>query len=92
MVGTAPAYGMMAEEVIAEWRKFRRALRKHDRKIFDMIVERARLHAGVTSCQVGIDPAEMIFLGIFIEQEKELRRLARWKAGYSTSTPTAKED
>jgi len=92
MAGTGPPYGIKGEEIIAEWNRFRRALRKHDKKIFDMIIGRAHLHTGGTSCQAGIDPAEMIFLGIFIEQEKELRRLARWKAGYSTSTPTAKED
>ncbi len=92
MAGTAASYGMTAEEVIAEWKRFGQALRKHDRKIFNMIVGRARLHAGGTSCQTDIDPVEMIFLSIFIEQEKELRRLTRWKAGYSTSTPIVKED
>lgn len=89
---TVPTYRNVMEEIIEDWRKFRRALRKGDREIFDELIKHAREHASAATYQGRADPAEMIFLSILIEQEKLLRRLKEWKDGSSTSIPTTAEE
>jgi len=86
---TVPTYRNTMAQVLGEWKAFRKALRKHDREIFDRLVKRAMEHASAASFQASSDPVEMIFLSIFMEQEKEIRKLKEWKDGYSTSTRTA---
>lgn len=85
---TVPTYRSTMAQVLCEWKLFRKALRKHDREIFDLLVKKAMEHASAATFQGSSDPVEMIFLSILIEQEKEIRKLKKWKDGSSTSTPT----
>ncbi len=85
---TVPTYRNTMDMIMEDWKKFKRALRKEDKEAFDNVMRKAKHHASAASYQASVDPTEMIFLSVLIEQEKELRRLKEWKDGSSTSTPT----
>jgi hypothetical protein len=38
------SYSQILEQEIEEWRKFRRALRKEDQRVFDQLFEKTRLY------------------------------------------------
>jgi len=90
---SVPTYRMTLEEIISDWKEFRRALRREDREAFDALVNRARQHSSAASYQASADPVETIFLSMLVDMEKELgRRLPGWKDGSSTSTRTRKTE
>ena len=89
---SVPTYRMTIEEIISEWSRFRRALRKEDQGAFDRVMNHAREHASAASYQASADPVEMIFLSILIELEKRTGGPAGWKDGSSTSTRTTTGD
>lgn len=72
---TVPTYRMTLEAVIRGWDDYRRALTEEDRRAFDAMVNRARLHASAATYAALSDPVESTLLSILLEQEKELRRL-----------------
>ena len=72
---TVPTYRMVLESVIKKWDNFRRALRKNDRKAFDKMMNKARMHSSASIFNIHIDPAESMFMSILLEQEKEIDEL-----------------
>lgn len=72
---TVPTYRMTLESIIHSWADFRRALPKEDQKIFDHMVNRARMHSSASTYAAFSDPVEGALLSILLEQEKEIRRL-----------------
>ncbi len=72
---TVLPFSQVLEREYAEWKKFRRALRKEDQEVFDRLFDRAKLHvhaAAYTSCPW---PIESIFLSMLLEHEKLLGEL-----------------
>lgn len=55
---TLPTYRQILEEIISEWGKYRKALRKEDREAFDMLIEKARKHASAASYEARLNPIE----------------------------------
>ncbi len=63
------------EREYADWKKFRRGLRKEDQAVLDRLFDLARLHvqAGVYASRPW--PMETILVSILVEQEKALAAL-----------------
>ncbi|MGQ9588544.1 MAG: hypothetical protein ACUVT7_09230 [Thermoplasmata archaeon] len=58
-----------------QWNDFRRALRSEDRKVFDSLMNRARMHASASTYAISLDPTESALLSMLLEHEKELMKL-----------------
>ena len=56
---------------------FRRALRKEDQRIFDLLFAGARRHTAAISQAAHALPFEAILLAMVVEQAKEIDRLRR---------------
>ncbi len=74
---TVPTYRMHLEQVIRKWDNFRRALRREDRELFDVMVNKARMHSSASLFNVHLDPMESVFMSILLEQEREISELRR---------------
>jgi hypothetical protein len=74
---TVLPYSQIIEREYADWKKFRRGLRREDQAILDRLFDLARLHvqAGVYASRPW--PLETILVSILIEQEKALQLLQR---------------
>jgi len=72
---TVRTYRTVLEELIADWERFRKALRKEDREAFDRLMEKARTHASAASYDARVDPSESLFMSILVELERELDAL-----------------
>jgi len=72
---TVLPYSQVLEREYADWKKFRRGLRREDQAILDRLFDLARLHvqAGVYASRPW--PLETILVSILIEQEKALAAL-----------------
>ena len=72
---TVLPYSQIIEREYADWKKFRRGLRREDQAILDRLFDLARLHvqAGVYASRPW--PLETILVSILIEQEKALQFL-----------------
>ena len=72
---TIPTFRMMLEKEIASWAEFRRALRPDEKKIFDKIMNSARLKADAGGYISRPLISEVLFLSIILEQQKEIQDL-----------------
>ncbi|MGA3085978.1 MAG: hypothetical protein ABSE95_14485 [Thermodesulfobacteriota bacterium] len=74
---TVLPFSQVLEREYADWKKFRRGLRREDQAILDRLFDLARLHvqAGVYASRPW--PLETILVSILIEQEKALQCLRR---------------
>ena len=72
---TVRTYRTVLEELIADWERFRKALRKEDREAFDRLMEKARTHASAASYDARVDPSESLVMSILVELERELAEL-----------------
>ena len=72
---TVLPFSQVLEREYADWKKFRRGLRKEDQAALDRLFDLARLHvqAGVYASRPW--PLETILVSILIEQEKALADL-----------------
>jgi hypothetical protein len=74
---TVRSYRTVLEDMIDQWQRFRKALRKEDRAAFDRLMDRARMHASAASYDTRVDPVESFFMSILLEQEKEIEELRK---------------
>lgn len=72
---TVPTYRLIIESVVSEWMPYRRALRGRDRKAFDMLMTKARMHTSASSYANRMEPLESVFMSILLEQQKEIELL-----------------
>jgi hypothetical protein len=72
---TVLPFSQILEREYADWKKFRRGLRKEDQAVLDRLFDLARLHvqAGVYASRPW--PLETILVSILIEQEKAMSDL-----------------
>jgi len=72
---TVLPYSQVLEREYADWKKFRRGLRREDQVVLDRLFDLARLHvqAGVYASRPW--PLETILISILIEEEKALAAL-----------------
>ncbi|MFW6040885.1 MAG: hypothetical protein ACOC85_03515 [Thermoplasmatota archaeon] len=74
---SVPTYRIELDNLIFEWKKFRRALRKEEREKFDKLIEQAKKHASTSQYEARIDPVESLFMSILLEHQIKLDRLER---------------
>ncbi|MFX0000201.1 MAG: hypothetical protein ACFE9Q_01920 [Candidatus Hodarchaeota archaeon] len=72
---TVPSFRPALEHEIESWKDFKRALRPHDQKIFDKLMNFARIHADAGSMSARPLLSEILFISFAVEQEKRIEVL-----------------
>lgn len=70
-----PTYRIVIEGIVSDWLPYRRALRDRDRKVFDALMTKARMHTSASSYANRMEPLESVFMSILLEQQKEIELL-----------------
>ncbi|UCD92177.1 MAG: hypothetical protein JSV43_08140 [Methanobacteriota archaeon] len=65
----------MIESIVSDWLPYRRALRDRDRRVFDVLMTKARMHTSASSYANRLEPLESVFMSILLEQQKEIELL-----------------
>ncbi|NHJ22637.1 MAG: hypothetical protein EAX91_16945 [Candidatus Lokiarchaeota archaeon] len=74
---TVPAFRPALEHEIESWKDFKRALRPEDQKVFDKLMNFARIHADAGSLSARPMLSEILFISFAIEQEKKIGLLEK---------------
>jgi len=72
---TVPSFRPVLEHEIESWKDYKRALRLEDRKIFDILMNFARIHADAGSLAARPMLSEILFMSFALEQEKKIELL-----------------
>lgn len=74
---TVPSFRPALEHEIESWKAFKRALRPEDQKIFDKLMNFARIHADAGSLSARPMLSEVLFISFAIEQGKRIESLEK---------------
>ena len=69
---TVPSFRPALEHEIESWKDYKRALRPEEQKIFNKLMNYARVHADAGSMSARPMLSELLFISIAIEQEKKI--------------------
>lgn len=72
---TVPSFRPALEHEIESWKDFKRALRSEEQKIFDRLMNYARIHADAGSLSARPMLSEVLFISFAVEQEKKIEML-----------------
>ena len=72
---TVPSFRPALEHEIESWKEFKRALRPEEQKIFDKLMNFARIHADAGSMSARPMLSEILFISFAVEQEKKIEAL-----------------
>ena len=72
---TVPSFRPALEHEIESWKDFKRALRPEDQKVFDKLMNFARIHADAGSMSARPMLSEILFISFAIKQEKKVQQL-----------------
>jgi hypothetical protein len=72
---TVPSFRPALEHEIESWKDFKRALRPEEQKIFDKLMNFARIHADAGSLSARPMLSEVLFISFAVEQEKKIEAL-----------------
>ncbi len=72
---TVPSFRPALEHEIESWKDFKRALRPEEQKIFDKLMNFARIHADAGSMSARPLLSDVLFISFAIEQEKKIELL-----------------
>jgi hypothetical protein len=72
---TVPSFRPALEHEIESWKDFKRALRPEEQKLFNKLVNYARVHADAGSMSARPLLSEVLFISFAIEQEKKIESL-----------------
>jgi hypothetical protein len=72
---TVPSFRPALEHEIESWKDFKRALRAEEQKIFNKLMNYARIHADAGSMSARPMLSEVLFLSFAVEQEKKIEML-----------------
>ncbi|TKJ23640.1 MAG: hypothetical protein CEE43_02975 [Promethearchaeota archaeon Loki_b32] len=72
---TVPSFRPALEHEIESWKDFKRALRPEEQKIFDKLMNFARIHADAGSLSARPLLSEVLFISFAVEQEKKIEML-----------------
>lgn len=72
---TVPSFRPALEHEIESWKDFKRALRPDEQKIFDKLMNFARIHADAGSMSARPMLSEVLFISFAVEQEKKIELL-----------------
>ncbi len=74
---TVPSFRPALEHEIESWKDFKRALRPEDQKIFNKLMNFARIHADAGSLSARPMLSEILFISFAVEQEKKIEMLEK---------------
>ncbi|MFX0139562.1 MAG: hypothetical protein ACFFDN_38325 [Candidatus Hodarchaeota archaeon] len=74
---TVPSFRPALEHEIESWKDFKRALRSEEQKIFDRLMNYARIHADAGSLSARPMLSEVLFISFAFEQEKKIESLEK---------------
>ena len=74
---TVPSFRPALEHEIESWKDYKRALRPEGQKIFDKLMNFARIHADAGSLSARPMLSEILFISFAIEQEKKIGLLEK---------------
>ena len=74
---TVPSFRPALEHEIESWKDFKRALRVEEQKIFNKLMNYARIHADAGSMSARPMLSEVLFLSFAVEQEKKIEILEK---------------
>ena len=72
---TVPSFRPALEHEIESWKDFKRALRPEEQKIFDKLMNFARIHADAGSMSARPMLSEVLFFSFAVEQQKRIEML-----------------
>jgi len=72
---TVPSFRPALEHEIESWKDYKRGLRPEDQKVFDKLMNFARIHADAGSLGARPMLSEILFIAFAIEQEKKIEML-----------------
>jgi len=72
---TVPSFRPALEHEIESWKDYKRGLRPEDQKVFDKLMNFARIHADAGSLGARPMLSEILFIAFAIEQEKKIGML-----------------
>jgi len=72
---TVPSFRPALEHEIESWKDFKRALRPEEQKVFNKLMNYARVHADAGSMSARPLLSEVLFISFAIEQEKKIEML-----------------
>jgi len=72
---TVPSFRPALEHEIESWKNFKRALRPEEQKIFNKLMNYARIHADAGSMSARPMLSEVLFISFAVEQEKKIEIL-----------------
>ena len=72
---TVPSFRPALEHEIESWKDFKRALRPEEQKIFNKLMNFARIHADAGSMSARPMLTEVLFISFAVEQEKKIEML-----------------
>ena len=72
---TVPSFRPALEHEIESWKDFKRALRPEEQKVFNKLMNYARIHADAGSMSARPMLSEILFISFSIEQEKKIEKL-----------------
>lgn len=67
---TLSTFTMQIDQALGEWAKFKRALRKEDREVFDKLFTHARYHAQAGAYLAPTDAFSAMLLCMLLEERK----------------------
>ena len=74
---TVPSFRPALEHEIESWKDFKRALRPEDEKLFNRLLNYARIHADAGSLSARPMLSEILFMSFAVEQEKKIEFLEK---------------
>lgn len=72
---TLPTFNTTLEHEIQAWSAFRRAMRREDQEVFDLLFAFAKRHMAEAANAARPVPFDALVMSILLEQQKEIRRL-----------------
>ena len=72
---TVPSFRPALEHEIESWKDYKRALRPEEQKVFDRLMNYARIHADAGSLSARPMLSEVLFISFAVEQEKKIEML-----------------
>jgi hypothetical protein len=72
---TVPSFRIAEAQEAGEWKEFRRALPKGERKLFDEMLDTARLYISASSAAVRTSRFEGVAMALLFNHFRELREL-----------------
>ena len=75
--GSEKNYLKELDDIVEEWKTYRRALRGAETDAFDKLIDCAKVHATAGEELDHYKPMETFFISILLEQQMEIMRLKR---------------